>query len=213
MPSATTFAAIKYSKATDEIKGFPGEVSEPGAKTIDKYLEEHTLYFKTRAGAYNGVSGEFALQNKAGESTMTLPAVATASQIIGVFSGAGATTKITTSGGAFIYGDFINKEATITLLPLQHVILFSDGGEWLIIAGEPKREQTYSAPVAYTKAEAEAGHEVSATRPGYVALTTATNLAIGGVALLAPGGGTPYYVPPGQKWKTTVATEAQTLLL
>src|ERR1035441_6507975 len=144
MPGETTFAKIKFAKSTDETKAFPAEVSEPGAKTIDKYLEEHNLTYKAYAGSGTLKSGELAVQGKSGE-TLTLPAAAANAQI-GVFCSAAATSvKVTTSGGAFIFGDFISgTTATITLATYQHVVLTSDGTNWLIVAGEPKREQAYS---------------------------------------------------------------------
>jgi len=72
----------------------------------------------------------------------------------------------------------------------------------------------WTALKSYSKAEAEAGVEPSATRAATVVFTSVASLTIGGVAM--GGGGAayvPYPVPPGQKWKLTVATEAQTLLL
>lgn len=71
----------------------------------------------------------------------------------------------------------------------------------------------YAAGKLFTKAEAEAGVEPSATRPALVSWINLENTTIGGVALSAPQSGAQYYVPPGVKWKATIATTAQTVLL
>jgi hypothetical protein len=40
MPGHTSHYSIAFAEATDEVKAFPGEVSEPGAKTLDEKLYE-----------------------------------------------------------------------------------------------------------------------------------------------------------------------------
>lgn len=116
------------------------------ADRLTTIFKERFLSIVTHAAAYTAVSGELGVQEKAGETT-TLPAATTKDRIVGVWCKA-TSCKITTSGGAFIIGDFItaaSKTATITLLEGQHVILQSAGTNWLIVAGESKREQPYSA--------------------------------------------------------------------
>jgi hypothetical protein len=125
------------------------------AERLTAIFKERFLSIATHAASYTAVSGELGVQEKAGETT-TLPAATTKDRIVGVFCKA-ASCKITTSGGAFIQGDFItiaSKTATITLLEGQHVILQSDGTNWFIIAGEPKREQVYGARTARALATA-----------------------------------------------------------
>lgn len=168
------------------------------------------LKFKSYAGAATLGAGELAFQESTG-ATLTLPSASPASQIVAVFAGVGITAKITASGGAKIYGDFINGETTITLAGLQHVLLESTGASWFIIAGEPKREANYVVK-SFTKAEAEAGVEPSATRMAAVVVGNAAGtFSIGGVTI--PGLQSTYLVPPGQKWKSTQAQEVATLLL
>lgn len=210
MPAETSFVKAKYALAADEVKAFPGEVSEPGAKSFDKFIEEHTLTYKAYSGAATLKSGELAEQKKAGE-TFTLPAVATANQLIGVFCGVGPC-KVTTSGGALIFGDFIGGEATVTLLANQHVLLQSSGTAWLIIAGEPKRT---ALPGAQTVRAAATPFEPSATRPtfvsGLVTMTGAAQAFISAESLVAeylnPAGVATFPIAficqPGVSWKWT----------
>jgi hypothetical protein len=222
MPGTTTNYAITFSEAADEVKAFPGEVSSPGAKTIDKVLTEKLLKVKGRAASYEATSGELGECTKA--ITVTLPSAAVANQVIGVVAAPAVATEltgITTSGGAKIYGDFIVGEATIKLAQAQHVVLQSDGTNWKIIAGEPKREQEYKGIKAVTKVEAEAGIEPSATRPGYVVILVSgggagTQISVGGVNVVAnpPNESVvAVYVPPGQKLKGTTAFYYSSLLL
>jgi hypothetical protein len=135
-------------------------------------------------------------------ATVTLPTVAN-NAILGVICASGETT-IKAAGSAKIYGDFITGSGTIKLLLNQHVILQSDGTNWFIIAGEPKREEKYKIKNGVTKAEIEAGIVLSATRP--VFLNTVGGITageIGGVGV-APLLG---FVMPGQVVKAAT-TEA-----
>jgi len=205
---------IGFPEATDEVKVYPAE-GQAIAERISAIFGAHVLTYKVRAASYNAVSGEMAQFNKNG-ATATLPSAATANQIIGV-EGAATEVKVATSGGAVIEGDFIIAQATITLTVRQHVILQSDGTNWNIIAGEPKRAQTYGAS-ARTKAEAEAGVEPSVSRLALVVLNAivATEIFVGAVPL--GGSGATYtqlsfLVPPGIKWKAAQAVGTSTLLL
>lgn len=137
------------------------------ANSLDTFLAGKILIFKSYAAGATLKSGEFAEQTKAGE-TFTLPVATTANRVIGVYGA--AACKVTTSGGAFIIGDFItaaSKTATISLAEGQHVVLQSNGTNWIIVAGEPKRQTGYvrTKPLL---AEAEAGITPSVTRPASV---------------------------------------------
>jgi hypothetical protein len=213
MPGETATYAIKYPIAGDEVRVAPTEVFQPGAEKIDTVLKEKILIFKPRAASYEAKSGELGEQSSAGATT-TLPLAATANQIIGVFCTA-TSCKITTSGGAFIVGDFItiaSKTAIITLTEGQHVVLQSGGTNWAIIAGEPKREQKYVTKT-FTKAEGEAGVTPSATRPAVVSVTAGggefTEGTVGAVQIMETGAGGIknlfFEVPPGQAWKITTS--------
>lgn len=129
-----------------------------------------------------------------------------------MFAGTGVTCKI--KGAAQIFGDFISAVTEITLAPFQHVVLEATGGIWLILSGEPRKEQVYAIK-SFTKAEAEAGVEPSATRPSFVMLN---NTGAAG-QLVVPGGGEieiahaqSLPLMPGQKWKANVAVTAATIL-
>lgn len=224
MPGTTTTYGIAYAEAGDEVNKFTGQVSEPGAKTIDKVLTEKILVVKKYVGGATLKAGELAVQEKTAE-TFTLPLAATENQDIGITSLV-AETKITTSGGASIKGDFL-EASTMKLSTNQHVRLTSAGGAWLIVAGEPKREQVYAALKSYTAVEAEAGVEPSATRPTFVSLQLAGPNGEAGFAATLQIGATTiaqfqvgkstgvvevkeisygFFLPPGQKWKLTALT-------
>jgi hypothetical protein len=174
-----------YTLAADEPKTYPTtakEAAERVAEVIEKKIGG-ILSVKARGASYNAVAGELGVVSVTAQ-TVTLPAVA-ANLTVGVFSLV-AETKIATSGGAKIAGDFINEEATIKLSTNQHVILQSDGTRWLIVGGEPKREGTYAAQV--TRASATP-YTPSASRPTMVALRMysenafSVNLEVGGQSI------------------------------
>ena len=165
----------------------------------------------SRSGNYAAKAGEFAIQEKSGGITY-LPSASTDNQIIGVWcAGTATSAKIIVSGEARIFGDFINNLESNILLPYQHVIYKSFGGNWLIIAGEPKREQKYSV---LTKREIAEELEVSATRPAFVvgellfAGAGEALLQVGGVTLaeakVSGAGKIPFTLPvlAGQKWRS-----------
>lgn len=146
-------------------------------------------------------------------TTLTLPTPAVNGPVTVVCDPAAATgIKVTASSGS-IFGQFITGVATVTLLPNQSCRFWPTGGNWFIVAGEPKREQVYVSK-AFSKAEAEAGVEPSATRPAMVsfkeAFGTAPGLTVGGVNVASA---TSVFVPPGQKWKAQDANTAYTILL
>ena len=157
------------------------------------------------------LSGE--LVEATGAITVTSP-TAEAGAIFGVLANNHAVTVKPATGK--IYGDFIEAASEIKLVGYQHVILQSDGTNWFIVAGEPKREQKYVTKI-FTKAEAEAGVEPSATRMAFVILapTSESEIFVGGELITLNSGKIPWplLVPPGQKWKTTHETVANILLL
>jgi hypothetical protein len=104
------------------------------------------LPVKAYSGNVSAKSGEIAHMDTTG--TVTLP-IAFPGSIIGVFCAAGVTT-IQSSSSENIYGDFVTGHTSITLLQYQHVILLSNPfGNWIIMAGEPKREQEWEARVEH----------------------------------------------------------------
>lgn len=119
-------------------------------------------------------------------------------------------------GGAKIYGDFLEGVSSCTLLAGQHITVRSDGTNWFIIAGTPKKESSYSAPTARV---AGTEYAASATRPTLVVFTPIINgqksveVFVGGQVIskidstagLEGSSNEPlsFIVPPGQKWKFT----------
>jgi|ERR1035437_104480 hypothetical protein len=208
---------IPYPEAADEIKVYPTLAKEL-AERVAKLLGEHVLTYKAHAASYEAKSGELGELTKTGQ-TVTLPLAATANQIIGIWMGTSGSVKITTSGGVNIFGDFITGQATIELTAYQHVILQSNGAGWLILAGEPKRTETYSAAKTFTKAEAEAGVEPSAARPAFVLLegvgAAGSTVTVGGVNLktMPKESRLSFIVPPGQKWTAAIEVVENHLLL
>jgi hypothetical protein len=210
---------IPYPTSAGEVKVGATDFEEL-AERVTKIMKEKiggVVKFATHAVSYNAVAGELGEATKA--LTATLPAAATVDQTIGVFSKVAAASelvKCTTSGGAFIEGDFItaaSKTATIELTEGQHVVLTSDGTNWKILAGEPRRTAKYVA-VVRTKAEVEAagGIEPSATRPAHVVITAASELSVvevEGQEILPVNSGTKsvgFFTFPKDKWKAqTVA--------
>lgn len=209
---------LPYPSPTGEVKLGATDFKEL-AERIAKLMGERWTTIKSYAGAATLKAGELAFQNTSA-ATFTLPA-ASANIIIGIYCGGGAlSAKVTTSGGAFIFGDFITgSTATIALTTYQHVTLTSDGTNWFIVAGEPKREQVYSARAKGTSGKEE---EPSATRPTQVILegfnkgAFAMIVEVGGVVLTdattpaeASGGNSGQVVsficPPGIKWKATLS--------
>ncbi len=175
----------------------------------EKLVTNVGLTYATSAVSLEGVSGKFYDMSGAG-TTLTLPKPI-ANRLIGVFNNSvGAAVKVKASEGK-IYGDFTEEVTEVSLTLRQHLLLFGSGGYWLIIAGEPKREQTYTAVKNYSKAEMEAGVEPSASRTAVVEIVGGiTGLTVAGVSVEGVG---PYFVMPGQKIKTTVADKLQWILL
>lgn len=196
-----------------------GSLTEEDLSTAVK-----TLLNQKSAGLTFVLSG-ISLTAKAGEfidmtttgTTVTLPAVVASAQV-GVFCGGTATScKVSAAGGAKIYGDFVNAATTITLTEHQHVTLQSDGTNWFIIAGEPKREGAYGIR---TKRTTGTEYEPSATRPALVilevtsaaafsVLVTCGGVIIGELANASSGSPQPtlsmtFETLAGEKWKPTI---------
>lgn len=170
------------------------------------------LKMVSHASEVTASSGEVCLMTAT--ATVNTPASPTATSIFGAICSAGTTTVKAATGK--IFGDFL-AEAGVTevkLLKGQHCIFLADGTNWHIIAGEPKREQKYSALVERAN---ETEYEPSATRDVEVVLT-ATNSAAQSSPVFCGGEemgimGWPatagfyqtfkFRCPAGQKWKIT----------
>jgi hypothetical protein len=133
-----------------------------GAKVLGLTVTPKTSESVTAA------SGEVIEMLGTGGHTVTLPAP-TINRVVGVISPL-IESKVKTPSGAF-FGDFISSATTIALAAGQHVLLIADGANWFILAGEPKREQTYSALAAQT---AGTEYTPSTTRDTQVALEFST---------------------------------------
>jgi hypothetical protein len=170
----------------------------------------------TRTGSFTAQVGEAIIINPTAGS-IALP---NASGLIEIFNFTSGDVTITAfAGGGGIKGDFLGTGATMTikLSVGQHLRLLLEGTQAYVIAGEPKREQTYAAKT-FTKAEAEAGVEPSATRPATVAvagLTEAEFVTVGGATagMFTITASATVFVPPGAKWKTKTSVTAWTILL
>jgi hypothetical protein len=143
-------------------------------------------------GATAAVSGDLIYHNAAGE--ITLPSAATPNQSVVVFAGAGVVSTITTTGAQKIYGDFVNGATTIHLAEYQHVWLVSWSSLWIIVAGEPKREQKYGAWAKVAEKVTSYGVTPSTTRDAEVMLElemgevgeAAPTVSVGGVIMAKP---------------------------
>lgn len=210
MSGETTTYKFKFAEAADEVNKFPVNVDEPKTKEIDKVLTEKILRIKKRAASYNAETGELGLQESNAKTT-TLPAAAPANQIIGVTSLV-AEAKVTTSGGAFIYGKWLTvASATATVILTEDMTAYfqSDGTNWNLW-GEIKDERKYSIK-AFTKAEMEAGVTLSAIRDSFIEVGVGSIAEIGGIGN-AEVPITAAIVPAGQVIKGTLAVKATVLL-
>jgi len=156
-------------------------------------------------------------------ATVSLPAsTANGSVLIWCWAEGTGSCKVKTTGGAKIYGDFVSAVEEVALETGQHLLLHNNGVNWIIVAGEAKREQTYTEKT-FTKAEAEAGVEPSASRSAWVIAgpSSAGEFGAGNgprvEGKLLPNSSVVksigFYVPPGQKWTAKVETTTSTLLL
>jgi hypothetical protein len=146
MAEKTTAApwAIPYPTNLGEIK-LGAQNMEEIAERVTTICKERFLSISKHAGAYEAKSGELGVQETAAATT-TLPAAATKDQIIGVWCKA-SSCKVTTSGGAFVYGGSItlaSKTATVTLDEGQWLVVQSDGTNWLIVNQPPQAGQYFA---------------------------------------------------------------------
>jgi|HubBroStandDraft_5_1064220.scaffolds.fasta_scaffold01601_15 hypothetical protein len=155
--------------------------------------------------------------------TCRLPAASAANTTVGFFA-LGGELIVKTTGGEHINGDFLAETATsCKLTKFQHILVQYDGVQWLIVAGEPKREQLYSNYVSHTQVEMAAGVEISPTRPAFVSIapngsgSSGITITVGGreaalsteKALISSN----VWVNPGQKILTGCACLLSTVLL
>jgi hypothetical protein len=78
----------------------------------------------------------------------------------------------------------VGSAATLTLLADQHVKLRSEGANWVIVAGEPKRTAKYTALAALAEATPL---EPSATRPSTVNFEVKITKEVQGATFLVGG--------------------------
>lgn len=149
-----------------------------------------------------------------GTTTVTTPAAAKGTTF-GVLANNQTVTIKAASGN--IYGDFLAGVSECKLVGYQHLQLISDGANWFIAAGEPKREGKYTAREGRTAATA---YTPSTTRPVMVSLQAynssgafSINVKVGGVLLttlsiLAATGGSQGYqfeTLAGESWEYETA--------
>lgn len=160
-----------------------------------------------------GVSGELIVFTGNGSYTLTLPSPAVANRTLGVvnFLNANGEVTVTTPSGK-VMGEYV-ESASCKLALHQALLVESDGTNYYILGGSPKREGKYTTK-SYLKEELEppgAGVEVSATRDALISLKSGTLVgveSIGGVASPKVTTSSQIRVPAGQKWKnTTVSSE------
>jgi hypothetical protein len=179
--NTTTHFALPYPSGTGAVKLGASDIEELAQK-LDGVLfagEGARLTLVAHGAGVKAKPGE--LLEMTATATVKTPLQA-ANAIFGVICAGGETTIKTEGGG--IRGDFVGAAPTetIKLTLYQHVILQSDGENWYIIAGEPKREQTYVL-VTPSKAEWEAGVVINTTRPVLAtiySLAEFSNVSVGG---------------------------------
>ena len=182
MSGTTTHFAIPYPEEKDNINEGATKITEALEK-IDKLLWERPLNIAEHGVSFAATSG--LLVKCTGAITVTSPAAAN-DAIFGVLANGHAVTIKTATGK--IYGDFTEGATEVNLVGYQHLILMSDGTNWFIISGEPKREAGI-VKTAPSLAETEAGIVPSTTRRAlvtiFVALAekTQVNVWVGGTKI------------------------------
>jgi hypothetical protein len=161
---------------------------------------------KSSGISVTAVSGELVLMT-AEATTVTLPA-ATNNRVVAVYAAA-KNVKVKTAAGV-IKGDFVTGQGTIQLELNQHVTLQAEGTNWLIVAGEPKREAAYEVRTSRTKG---VEYEPSAPRPTFVVLRIlgasagSIGVLVGGIEIAIVGhaaaqsNGFSFICPAAAKWK------------
>ena len=144
-----------------------------------------SLIYAKYTGNVTLLAGEFAFVELSGAATATLPAPAKGIRV-GVFAGVGSTITVNAStNGGKIYGDFVSAANNVTLLALQHIELIGTGTTWVIVAGEPKREQ---APTHNALKAKNTKYTPNATRPTLVIVTVVLGANSGGALYCGPSG-------------------------
>jgi hypothetical protein len=209
---------MPYPSSTGEVKKGATDIQEL-AERVTSVLKERLTTISEHGTSFTAASGELIKCTAA--ITVTLPSVA-ANATVGILANA-HEIKVG-SGSAKIYGDFVEGVTSITLVGYQHVVLVSDGTNWFILAGEPKREQVYSAQSISLGSEYYGNLATSEapTRPALLSVEGLepgeaewrSELYVGGVALGAFGGAAgadarawiTFLVLPGVKFKFTTVT-------
>jgi hypothetical protein len=160
-----------------------------------------------------------------GPYTITLPATPLMGQEVEIWS---LGTEITVTGGSVkISGDFKVEATSVVLEDYQHLTLTTEGARWLIVAGEPRRDETWGAVTARTSGTS---YEPSATRPSFVVVGFevlgggAEAMKVGratvtcsgrnfGMSAMSNGVSTiftsfMFYCPPGVTWSTVLELNA-----
>ncbi len=140
-----------------------GGIEEASLSTgvVEKLTTKIGLSLEKVNASNTAVAEKLYEQEKSGATT-TLPA-ATLNRMVGVYNASAGAIKVKTAAGV-IAGDFLTAAGEIELMTAQHILLQADGTNWIIVAGEPRRTQTY----ARTLRAIGAAFEPSATRPSYV---------------------------------------------
>lgn len=219
LQAVETFLNGQKIESTDNIK--PGGIEEaslsaPVQTLLNTKSAAALSLVKKNEATFTIASGELVQMEKEA-SEVKLPA-ATLNRIVGIWCSAKTITVKAAVAGT-IFGDFIEGATTITLMKTQHVLLQADGTNWDILAGEPKRTETYGALTSRSAAEYEtAGLTPSTTRPTWVTLSMrilvgqTVKVTVGGVlmaeatAISEQGSTFPVFVPPGQVLKISPAT-------
>lgn len=189
-------------------EGITEALLAPAVKTLlGKLVSGLTIAF--RSVSLTAANGE--LVQAGATMTVTTPTPVQSASFGVLANGHEVTIKTTTE----IKGDFVPSGAKeVKLVGQQHLILVCDGAAWYITAGEPKREQVYSAE---TKRASAATIEASASRPAFVTVwsnpTTLSRVEVGPAGSLVTIGHpstavqamASFYLPPGQSWKVTTA--------
>jgi hypothetical protein len=202
---------MPFPSSTGEVRKGATDIQEL-AERVTAVLKERLTTCSEHGTSFTAASGE--LVKATASITVTLPAVATNTTVAVLANGHEVDVS---AGSTLIYGDFITGTTAIALVGYQHIVLQSDGTNWFIMAGEPKREQAYTK-VSLHAAEAETGEIPSTTRPALVTTTFfaesgkngSASFNVGGVVVGSVGvaAGAPayaeapvtFYVPPGVRW-------------
>jgi hypothetical protein len=111
------------------------------------------LTYKTSSISRTAEPGEL-IEMTAGGTTVTISTF-TANALYGVFNRSSGEVKVKLTGGARLYGDFINGATEVVLLENQHLLMQANGTNLLIVAGGlPGMRVTYhSAEFTFTPGE------------------------------------------------------------